>query len=66
MISEISGGLIDIDSLAADLWVDTASNEVHRVMLTDKLQVTEDQRLRSGPLTSGPLARPSRSPLPEV
>ena len=35
VISEVSGGLIAVDSLAADLWVDTASNEVHRVTLTD-------------------------------
>ena len=36
IILEISKGLIDIDSMAADLWLDTASNEVHRVVLTDQ------------------------------
>ena len=35
VISDVSGGLINIDSLAADMWVDTASGEVHRVVLTD-------------------------------
>ncbi len=36
IIFEISKGLIDIESMAAELWLDTASNEVHRVVLTDQ------------------------------
>jgi len=35
VISEISKGLINIESMAGDLWMDTATNEVHRVVLTD-------------------------------
>lgn len=35
VIYEISKGLIDIESMAGDLWMDTATNEVHRVVLTD-------------------------------
>jgi len=35
VIFEISKGLIDIESLQGDLWMDTATNEVHRVVLTD-------------------------------
>ncbi len=35
VILEISKGLIDIESMAGDLWMDTATNEVHRVILTD-------------------------------
>ena len=36
VISEVSKGLINVDSLAADMWIDTASGEVHRVVLTDQ------------------------------
>ncbi len=36
VISEVSKGLINVESLAADMWLDPASNEVHRVVLTDK------------------------------
>ena len=36
IIFEISKGLIDIDAMSADMWLDTASNEVHRVVLTDQ------------------------------
>ena len=35
VISEISKGLINIESMGGDLWMDTATNEVHRVVLTD-------------------------------
>ena len=35
VILEVSKGLIDIESMAGDLWMDTATNEVHRVVLTD-------------------------------
>ncbi|HDD54742.1 MAG TPA: LppX_LprAFG lipoprotein [Chloroflexi bacterium] len=35
VISEISKGLINIESMSGDLWMDTATNEVHRVVLTD-------------------------------
>ena len=35
VISEISKGLINIESMAGDLWMDTSTNEVHRVVLTD-------------------------------
>ncbi len=35
VISEVSKGLINIDSLQGDLWMDTTTNEVHRVVLTD-------------------------------
>jgi hypothetical protein len=36
IIFEISKGLIDIESMSADMWLDTATNEVHRVVLTDQ------------------------------
>ena len=35
VIFEVSKGLISVDSMAGDLWMDGASNEVHRVVLTD-------------------------------
>lgn len=35
VIQEISKGLINIESMQGDLWMDTSSNEVHRVTLTD-------------------------------
>jgi len=35
VILEVSKGLINIESMAGDLWMDTATNEVHRVVLTD-------------------------------
>jgi hypothetical protein len=35
VIVEVSKGLISVDSMAGDLWIDPASNEVHRVVLTD-------------------------------
>lgn len=35
VIFEISKGLISIESMQGDLWMDTSSNEVHRVVLTD-------------------------------
>jgi hypothetical protein len=35
VIREISKGLINIESMKGDLWMDTATNEVHRVVLTD-------------------------------
>lgn len=35
VILEVSKGLISVDSMEGDLWMDQASNEVHRVMLTD-------------------------------
>lgn len=35
VISEISKGLINIESLKGDLWMDAATNEVHRVVLSD-------------------------------
>ena len=35
VIREISKGLINIEAMDGDLWMDTATNEVHRVMLTD-------------------------------
>lgn len=35
VIFEVSKGLISVDSMAGDLWMDSASNEVHRVVLTD-------------------------------
>jgi outer membrane lipoprotein-sorting protein len=35
VISEVSKGLIDVESLAADVWVDSSSNQIHRVVLTD-------------------------------
>lgn len=36
IIFEISKGLIDIEAMSADMWLDTATNEVHRVVLTDQ------------------------------
>lgn len=35
VILEVSKGLINVESLQGDLWMDTATNEVHRVILTD-------------------------------
>ncbi len=35
MISAISNELIIVESMAADMWVDTTTNQVHRVVLTD-------------------------------
>jgi hypothetical protein len=35
VIQEISKGLINIESMKGDMWMDTSSNEVHRVTLTD-------------------------------
>lgn len=35
VINEVSKGLINIESMKGDLWMDTATNEVHRVVLTD-------------------------------
>ncbi len=35
VILEVSQGLIDIESMQGDLWVDTATDEVHQVVLTD-------------------------------
>ncbi len=36
VITEISKGLINVESMAADMWLDTATNEVHRVVLTEQ------------------------------
>jgi hypothetical protein len=36
MISEISNDLIIVESMIADMWVDTTTNQVHRVVLTDQ------------------------------
>jgi hypothetical protein len=41
VIFEISKGLISIESMQGDLWMDTSSNEVHRVVLTDTSGDTE-------------------------
>jgi len=35
VINEISKGLINIESMEGDMWMDAATNEVHRVVLTD-------------------------------
>ncbi len=35
VINEISKGLINIESMKGDMWMDAATNEVHRVVLTD-------------------------------
>jgi hypothetical protein len=35
VIFEVSKGLISVDSMAGDLWMDPSSYEVHRVVLTD-------------------------------
>lgn len=35
VINEVSKGLINVESMTGDMWVDTATNEVHRVVLTD-------------------------------
>lgn len=35
VIREISKGLINIESMEGDLWMDAATNQVHRVVLTD-------------------------------
>ncbi len=35
VILEVSKGLIDIESMRGDLWMDITTNEVHRVVLTD-------------------------------
>ncbi len=35
VIIEVSKGLINVESMQGDLWMDTATNEVHRVVLTD-------------------------------
>lgn len=35
VILTVSKGLINIESMKGDLWMDTATNEVHRVVLTD-------------------------------
>lgn len=35
VILEVSKGLISVDSMQGDLWMDAATNEVHRVVLTD-------------------------------
>jgi outer membrane lipoprotein-sorting protein len=36
VISEASGGLINVETLNAELWVDTTTNQIHRVVLTDQ------------------------------
>lgn len=36
VIAEVSQGLISVDSLAADLWIDTASGQIPRVVLVDQ------------------------------
>ena len=36
VITEISKGLINVESMAADMWLDTATNEVHRVVLSEQ------------------------------
>lgn len=36
VISEVSKGLINVESMQGDLWMDTTTNEVHRVVLTDQ------------------------------
>lgn len=36
VINEVSKGLINVESMTGDMWVDTATNEVHRVVLTDQ------------------------------
>lgn len=36
VITEISKGLINVESIAADMWLDTATNEIHRVVLTEQ------------------------------
>jgi hypothetical protein len=36
VISEVSKGLINVESMAGDMWLDTATNEVYRVVLTDQ------------------------------
>lgn len=35
VILEVSKGLISVESMQGDLWMDAATNEVHRVVLTD-------------------------------
>ncbi len=35
VISEVSKGLISVESMQGDLWMDPDTNEVHRVVLTD-------------------------------
>lgn len=35
VISEVSYGLIEVESIHVDLWVDPGANEIHRVSLTD-------------------------------
>lgn len=35
VILEVSKGLINVDSMMGDLWMDAGTNEVHRVVLTD-------------------------------
>jgi hypothetical protein len=35
VIAEVSKGLINVASLQGDIWMDSATSEVHRVMLTD-------------------------------
>jgi hypothetical protein len=36
VISEVSKGLINVASMTGDMWVDPATSEVHRVVLTDQ------------------------------
>lgn len=36
VISDVTKGLISVDSLGADLWIDTASGQIHRITLTDQ------------------------------
>jgi lipoprotein LprG len=43
VIAEVSQGLIEIESLAADTWIDRSTNEVHRVVLTDTASETSWQ-----------------------
>jgi len=35
VIAEVSKGLISVESMQGDLWMDPSTNEVHRVVLTD-------------------------------
>lgn len=44
-LMEVSDGLIDVESMDVDLWLDPGSGEIHRVVLTDSSTADEDPSL---------------------
>ncbi len=43
VINEVSYGLIQVDALLVDLWLDPGANEIHRVTLTDPAAVDAEE-----------------------